>query len=153
MRLTVKTASDPCDALRNIVPFVQFKNVKNIRVGVLLIVLKVTLLHGCFSRFLNCTNGTESFNPFISYVHRRNTLLTDVLRSTIHTSPRKMKRHFQQYKHWVKRSAPSCSITGCYTWLSHNATLQIVFCARLFFYIPKSQINVNTKIHSFFDLT
>ena len=22
--------------------------------------LKVTLLHGCFSRFLNCTNGTES---------------------------------------------------------------------------------------------
>ena len=23
-------------------------------------VLKVTLLHGCFSRFLNCTNGTKS---------------------------------------------------------------------------------------------
>ena len=22
--------------------------------------LKVTLLHGCFSRFLNCTNGTKS---------------------------------------------------------------------------------------------
>ena len=24
--------------------------------------LKVTLLHGCFSRFLNCTNGTKSCN-------------------------------------------------------------------------------------------
>ena len=23
--------------------------------------LKVTLLHGCFSRFLNCTNGTKSY--------------------------------------------------------------------------------------------
>ena len=26
-------------------------------------VLKVALLHACFSRFLNCTNGTESCNP------------------------------------------------------------------------------------------
>ena len=24
--------------------------------------LKLTLLHGCFSRFLNCTNGTKSRN-------------------------------------------------------------------------------------------
>ena len=45
------------------------KNVKNTHGGVLLLVklqakpatlLKVTLLHGCFSRFLNCTNGTKS---------------------------------------------------------------------------------------------
>ena len=39
------------------------KNVKNIHGGVLLLVatlLKVTLLHGCFSRFLNCTDGTKS---------------------------------------------------------------------------------------------
>ena len=35
------------------------KNVKNTHEGVLLLVLKVTLLHGCFSRFLNCTNGTK----------------------------------------------------------------------------------------------
>ena len=35
------------------------KNVKNTHGGVLLLVLKVTLLHGCFSRFLNCTNGTK----------------------------------------------------------------------------------------------
>ena len=25
--------------------------------------LKITLLHGCFSRFLNCTTGTKSRNP------------------------------------------------------------------------------------------
>ena len=46
------------DALRDLVPFEQFKYVKNTHGGVLLLVLKVTLLHGCFSRFLNCTNGT-----------------------------------------------------------------------------------------------
>ena len=34
------------------------KNVKNTHGGVLLL-LKVALLHGCFSRFLNCTNGTN----------------------------------------------------------------------------------------------
>ena len=45
------------DALRDLVPFVQFKNVKNTHGGVLLLVkwqaflLKVTFLHGCFSRF------------------------------------------------------------------------------------------------------
>ena len=39
-----------CDALHDLVPFVQFKKRKNTHWGVLL--LKVTLLHGCFSRFL-----------------------------------------------------------------------------------------------------
>ena len=39
------------------------KNVKNIHGGVL---LKVTLLHGCFSRFLNCTNRTKPWSaPYI----------------------------------------------------------------------------------------
>ena len=38
------------------------KNVKNTHGGVLLFVLKVTLLHGCFSRFINCTNGTQLHN-------------------------------------------------------------------------------------------
>ena len=41
------------------------KNVKNTHGGVLLLVkpatlLKVTLLHGCFPRFLDCTNDTKS---------------------------------------------------------------------------------------------
>ena len=35
------------------------KNVKNTHGGVLLL---VTLLHGCFSRFLNCTHGIKSRN-------------------------------------------------------------------------------------------
>ena len=35
------------------------KNAKNTHGGAVLLP-KVTLLHGCFSRFLNCTNGTKS---------------------------------------------------------------------------------------------
>ena len=43
-----------------------FKNVKNTHGGVLLLVLwsatllKVRLLHGCFTRFLNCKDDTKS---------------------------------------------------------------------------------------------
>ena len=33
---------------------------ENTHGGMLLLTLKVTLLDGCFSRFLNCTNGTKS---------------------------------------------------------------------------------------------
>ena len=54
-----------CDVLRNLVPFVQFKKrEKHPWRGVTFskVALKVTLLHGCFSRFLNCTNGTKSHN-------------------------------------------------------------------------------------------
>ena len=32
---------------------------KNTHRGLILLVLKVSLLHGCFSGFLNCTNGTK----------------------------------------------------------------------------------------------
>ena len=50
-----------CDVLRDLVPFAQFKNMKNTHGGVLLLVKlqAKTLLHGSFSRFLNCTNGTK----------------------------------------------------------------------------------------------
>ena len=37
------------------------KNVKNTH-GERLTLLKVTLLHGCFSRFSNCANGIKSRN-------------------------------------------------------------------------------------------
>ena len=39
-----------------------FKNVKNTHEGVLLLVKlqAFTILHGCFSCFLNCTNGTKN---------------------------------------------------------------------------------------------
>ena len=58
-----------CDALRDLVPFVQFKKREkhpwmsvtfSKMAGQPATLLKVTLLHGCFSRFLNCTNGTKS---------------------------------------------------------------------------------------------
>ena len=38
------------------------KNVKNTHGGVLILALKLTLLRSCFSRLLNCTNGTKSRN-------------------------------------------------------------------------------------------
>ena len=62
-----ETLSEICDgafcenhALCDLVSFVQFKIMKNTHGGVLLLVLKVALLRGCFSRFLNCTNDTKS---------------------------------------------------------------------------------------------
>ena len=48
------------------------KNVKNTHGGVLLLALKVTLLHGCFSHFLNCTNGTKSRRASTYYVKIKN---------------------------------------------------------------------------------
>ena len=53
------------DALRDLVPFVQFKNVKTIHGGELLLgKLQLSAKHhssvGVFSRFLNCTNGAKS---------------------------------------------------------------------------------------------
>ena len=71
-----------CGALHDLVPSVQFKNVTNTHGRVLILVklqaeqscrlqpvtlLKLTLLHRCFSHFFNCTNGTKSRNaPHIS---------------------------------------------------------------------------------------
>ena len=71
--LNVRSKSNRCDALRDLVPFVQFKkrekhpgrSVNFSKGGVKLqpaTLLKLTLLPGCFSCFLNCTNGTKSCN-------------------------------------------------------------------------------------------
>ena len=51
-----------CDALRDFVPFVKSKKREKHpwRSVTFSKVAKVTLLHGCFSHFLNCTNGTKS---------------------------------------------------------------------------------------------
>ena len=53
------------DALRNLALIVQSKKLANhpwrsdnFKVATASL-LKVTLLHGCFSRFLNCTNGAK----------------------------------------------------------------------------------------------
>ena len=48
----LKYWKNECYALRDLVPFAQFKKVENTHWGVLLLVLKVALLHGCFSCFL-----------------------------------------------------------------------------------------------------
>ena len=50
------------DALRELVPFVQIENRKKHPLRKLLLVLQATVLRGCFSRFLNCTNDTKSRN-------------------------------------------------------------------------------------------
>ena len=54
------------DALRDLVPFVQYKkHVKHSWRSALLkaaTLLKVAFLHWCFSGFFNCTNGTKSCN-------------------------------------------------------------------------------------------
>ena len=60
MRYEKHPSSLKFDALKDLVAFVQLKNMKNTHGEVLLLVLKVTLLHRCFSRFLNCTNATKS---------------------------------------------------------------------------------------------
>ena len=61
-----------CGALRDLLPFVQFekrekhpwRSVNFSKVAGLkpATLLKLTLVHGCFPRFLNCTNGTISRN-------------------------------------------------------------------------------------------
>ena len=53
-----------CDVLHDLVPFAQLKKRekhpwRSITFSKVAL-LKVTLLHGCFSRFLICTNGTKS---------------------------------------------------------------------------------------------
>ena len=55
-----------CDALRNLVPFVQFNT--DFTIQFTLTLLKVTLLYGCFSRFLNGQNGIKSRKA--SYIDR-----------------------------------------------------------------------------------
>ena len=48
-----------CDALRDLVPFVQFKK-REKQPWRCLTFVKVTFFHGCFSRFVNCINAIKS---------------------------------------------------------------------------------------------
>ena len=70
-----KLQSFICDALRDLVPFVQFKKCKKHPWRSVTLkpttLLKVTLLHGCLSRFLNCRNGTKPHNAshIVSYAN------------------------------------------------------------------------------------
>ena len=68
----LKIIAKICGALRDLVPFVQFKkrekhpwksvNFSKIAGFEPATLLKLTFLHGCFSGFLNCTNGTKLRN-------------------------------------------------------------------------------------------
>ena len=71
-----------CDLLRNLVPIVQswkdgkhpWRSVTFSEVaGFWTTLIKVTLIHGCFWRFFNCTNGTKSRNAskFCSHMFDR----------------------------------------------------------------------------------
>ena len=87
-----------CDVLRDLVPFVQFKNVKNTQGGVLLLVkLQPSACNfttsntppWCFSPFLNCTNGTKSSNA--SHIYNKIScmfIIISIKRETgVHSEP------------------------------------------------------------------
>ena len=60
LRITLSLAVNfQIDALRDLVPSVQFNKREKHQCKPATL-LKVTLLHGCFSRFLNCTSGIKS---------------------------------------------------------------------------------------------
>ena len=70
----VSKATWSCDALRDLLPFVQFKKrEKHTWRSVTFKAatsLKVTPLHGCFSRFLNWTNDTKSRNASLYSIYQ-----------------------------------------------------------------------------------
>ena len=74
-------------AFRDFLPFVQFKKREKHSCSVLhsecyfQYLLKVTLLHRCFSRFLNCTNGTKSRNA--SHIHSYLPLSGTIVKSRV----------------------------------------------------------------------
>ena len=76
-----------CDALRDLVPVVQFKKREKHpwrSINLPATLLKVTLLHGCFSRFLNCTNGTKSRNAAHINVYLRCPLYSNLISLLFH---------------------------------------------------------------------
>ena len=54
-----------CDTLRDLVTLLQFKKREKSHGEALLLVL---LLHGCFSRYFDCTNGTKWVQSFSYYI-------------------------------------------------------------------------------------
>ena len=64
--LSMKKGLHLCkDPLHDLVPFVQFKKREkhpwgSVNFSKVAGLLKLTLLHGCLSPFLNCSNGTKS---------------------------------------------------------------------------------------------
>ena len=69
--------------MRNMVPYVQFKNSHG---GV-----KVTLIHGCFSRFLNCTVDTKSRKASQGKVFVKKFFLTHFMSTLLILPPENIK--------------------------------------------------------------
>ena len=72
----VKAISVNSDALHELVPLVQFKK-REKHPWRSVTFSKVTLLHGCFSRFLNCTNCTKSRKTSM-FIRSSNTVPTNL---------------------------------------------------------------------------
>ena len=76
---------------------------KNIHGGVLILrlqpatLLKLTLLHGCFSRFLNCTNATKSRTEKINNWCEEISKLSEYAK--IKPSPVQLIQHFAMVKY------------------------------------------------------
>ena len=69
-------------ALRDLVPFVQFKKrEKYLWRSVTFSLLKITLLHECFLCFVNCTNGIKSRKA--SHVRKRIQIPTEASLKTL----------------------------------------------------------------------
>ena len=66
-----------------------FKNLKNTHGGVLILaatLLKLTLLHRCFSRFLNCTNCIKLRNAPNIYMNTLKCILTNYTSFLFHAN-------------------------------------------------------------------
>ena len=79
-------------------------NVKNNHGGVL--ILKLTLLHGCFSCFLNCTNGTKSCNA--SHVTCIDIIFTSMIKVFIFRCANP-ETYYYYFADWQSRkNSPDC---------------------------------------------
>ena len=83
-----------CDLLGDLVSLVQFRKHEKhpLRSATFskVALLKVTLLYGCFSDFLNCTNGIKSCNAshtVIQYPYFNNTKFTFLRKPFYRTPP------------------------------------------------------------------
>ena len=81
--------------LRDLVPFVQWRSVTFSKVVGL---LKATLLHGRFSRFLNCTNGTKSCNASLCQIFNSLTKVTLLIPINYFVSPK-----VERYQHQIPK--------------------------------------------------
>ena len=89
--------------------------------------LKVTLLHGCFSRFLNCTNGTKS-RKAPQMIHDSQDILKNVLYLKCWYSSR--HQSFQSWWNGVNYTKLNISKTEHEIPMEKNLTLCLKHCIK-----------------------